>query len=84
MTPASHLQTRATPTGWPRPQPGAWAGYAAAAWALAFAAPHFYWGAGGVAERHTCPGGRGVCRGRIAWLEDEIDVPCQLPLRLKG
>ena len=49
MTRASHLQTRATPAGWPRPQPRAWAGYAAAAWALLFAAPHFYWGVGGAA-----------------------------------
>ncbi|MGH6654299.1 MAG: DUF3995 domain-containing protein [Actinocrinis sp.] len=30
-----------------QPAVGAWAGYAAAAWALAFAVPSFYWGFGG-------------------------------------
>jgi len=40
MTRAPHRQTRA-----PGPRP--WAGYAAAAWALAFAGPHLYCGVGG-------------------------------------
>jgi hypothetical protein len=53
MTRPSHLQTRATPTGWPRPQPQAWAGHAAAVWALLFAAPHFYWGVGGAVGLDT-------------------------------
>ena len=53
MTRASHLRTQATPAGWPRPQSRARAGYAAASWALLFAAPHFYWGVGGAAGLDT-------------------------------
>jgi hypothetical protein len=48
MTRAAGRQTRAVPA---RPRP--WTGYAAAAWAWLFAAPHFYWGVGGATGLDT-------------------------------
>jgi hypothetical protein len=67
MTRASHLQTQATPAGWPRPQSRARAGYAAAAWALLFAVPHFYWGVGGAAGLDTALN-REIVEHRDGWL----------------
>jgi hypothetical protein len=62
MTPASRRQTRATPTARPR----AWAAYAAAAWALVFAAPHFLWGAGGAFGLDTALS-RDIVEHRSGW-----------------
>jgi hypothetical protein len=66
MTRASHLRTQATPAGWPRPQSRARAGYAAASWALLFAAPHFYWGVGGAAGLDTALN-REIVEHRDGW-----------------
>lgn len=66
MTRASHLRTQATPAGWPRPQSRARAGYAAASWALLFAAPHFYWGVGGAVGLDTALN-REIVEHRDGW-----------------
>lgn len=44
---ATGIMGRVESTVQSRPAVGAWAGYAAAAWALVFAVPSFYWGFGG-------------------------------------
>ena len=62
MTRAPHHLIPAAPATRPR----AWAGYAAAAWALAFAGPHFYWGVGGVAGLDTALN-REIVEGRGGW-----------------
>jgi Protein of unknown function (DUF3995) len=62
MTRASHHRIPAVPTT----QPRSWAGYAAAAWALVFAGPHFYWGVGGAVGLDTALN-RGIVEGRSGW-----------------
>jgi Protein of unknown function (DUF3995) len=62
MTRAPHHLIPAAPATRPR----TWAGYAAAAWALAFAGPHFYWGVGGVAGLDTALN-REIVEGRGGW-----------------
>jgi hypothetical protein len=49
MKDAAGSRQRGRP-GW---RPGAWAGYAAAAWAFAFAVPSLYWGLGGTFGAET-------------------------------
>jgi hypothetical protein len=62
MTRAAHHRIPAVPTT----QPRSWAGYAAAAWALVFAGPHFYWGVGGAVGLDAALN-RGIVEGRSVW-----------------